>query len=77
MSREILRGGGSMWAGTVMKHHNTPTKHATSLVSFCVHPYASSAPSVNTISENEIYQTQFREEVTMKFVENAGKVTKR
>jgi hypothetical protein len=59
-----------------MKHNITPTKQATSLVSFCVHPYASSAPSVNTISENEVYQTQFREEVTVKYVENAGKVTK-
>jgi hypothetical protein len=61
---EILRCGGSVWAGIVMKHHNTPTKHATSLVSFCVHPLASSAPSVNTISENEVYRTQFREEET-------------
>jgi hypothetical protein len=25
---------------------------------------------------HEVYQTQFREEVTVKFVENAGKVTK-
>jgi hypothetical protein len=31
---------------------------------------------MNTISENEVYQTQFLEEVTMKFVENAGKMTK-
>jgi hypothetical protein len=31
---------------------------------------------VNTISENEVYQTQVREEVTLKFVENARKVTK-
>jgi hypothetical protein len=31
---------------------------------------------MKTISENEVYQTQFHEEVTMKFVENAGKVTK-
>jgi hypothetical protein len=29
---EILRCGGSVWAGIVMKHHNTPTKHDTSLV---------------------------------------------
>jgi hypothetical protein len=35
---EILRCGGSVWASIAMKHHNTPTKHATSLVSFCVHP---------------------------------------
>jgi hypothetical protein len=34
------------------------------------------APSVNTVSENEVYQTQFCEEVTLKFVENAGNVTK-
>jgi hypothetical protein len=33
-------------------------------------------PSMKTISENELYQTQFCEEVTVKFVENAGKVTK-
>jgi hypothetical protein len=65
-----------VWAGIVMKHHNTPTKHATSLVSFCVHPEASSVPSVNTISEHEVYQTQIREEVTVKFVENGGKVMK-
>jgi hypothetical protein len=65
---EILRCGGSVWAGILMKHHNTLTKHATLLVSFCVHPLASSAPSMNTISENEVYQTQFHEEVTMKFV---------
>jgi hypothetical protein len=25
---------------------------------------------------NEVYQTQYREDVTVKFVENAGKVTK-
>jgi hypothetical protein len=31
---------------------------------------------MNTISEKEVYQTQFREEMTMEFVENAGKVTK-
>jgi hypothetical protein len=31
---------------------------------------------MNTISENEVYHTEFREEVTVKFVENAGKVTK-
>jgi hypothetical protein len=30
---------------------------------------------MNTISENEVYQTQFCEEVTVKFVENAGKLT--
>jgi hypothetical protein len=59
-----------------MKHHNTPTKHAMSLVSICVHPLASSAPSLNTISKNKVYQTQFREEVTVKFVKNAGKVMK-
>jgi hypothetical protein len=29
---EILRCGGCVWAGIVMKHHNIPTKHATSLV---------------------------------------------
>jgi hypothetical protein len=29
---EILRCSGSVWAGIVMKHHNIPTKHATSLV---------------------------------------------
>jgi hypothetical protein len=28
---EILRCGGSMWAGIVMKHHNILTKRATSL----------------------------------------------
>jgi uncharacterized protein YwlG (UPF0340 family) len=31
---------------------------------------------VNTIFENKVYQTQFREEVTVTFVENAGEVTK-
>jgi hypothetical protein len=31
---------------------------------------------MNTISENEVYQTQFCEEVTVKFVENAGKMMK-
>jgi hypothetical protein len=45
-------------------------------VSFCVLPEASLAPSVNTISENKVHQTQFCDEVTMKFVENAGKVIK-
>jgi hypothetical protein len=35
---EILRCGGSVWAGIVMKHHNNPAKHATLLVSFYVHP---------------------------------------
>jgi hypothetical protein len=73
---EILRCGGSVWAGIAMKHHNAQTKHATSLLSFCVHPEGSSAPSVNTISANEVYQTKFREEVTIKLMENAGKVTK-
>jgi hypothetical protein len=34
------------------------------------------AASVNTISENEVYQTQFCDEITVKFVENAGKVMK-
>jgi len=29
---EILRCGGSVWAGVVMNHHNTPAKHATSLI---------------------------------------------
>jgi hypothetical protein len=29
---EILRCGGSMWAGIVMKVHNAPTKHAKLLV---------------------------------------------
>jgi hypothetical protein len=29
------------------------------------------------ISENEVYQTQFREEVALKFVESTGKMTKR
>jgi hypothetical protein len=45
-------------------------------ISFCVHPKASSTPSVNTISEYEVLKTQFREKVTVKFVENAGKMTK-
>jgi hypothetical protein len=27
---------------------------------------------MNTISENEVYQAQFNEEVAMKFVENTG-----
>jgi hypothetical protein len=31
---------------------------------------------VNTTSENEAYQAQFREEVILKFVKNAGEVTK-
>jgi hypothetical protein len=31
---EVLHCGGSEWAGIVVKHHNTPTKHATSLVHF-------------------------------------------
>jgi hypothetical protein len=31
---------------------------------------------VNTISENEVYETPFHEEVTVEFVQNAGKVTK-
>jgi hypothetical protein len=31
---EILRCGGSVWAGIVTKHHNTPTKHVVSLVHF-------------------------------------------
>jgi hypothetical protein len=31
---------------------------------------------MNTISKSEAAQTQFHEEVTMKFVENAGKVMK-
>jgi hypothetical protein len=54
---EILRCGHSVWVGIIMKHYNTPTKRATSLVSFCVHPKASSKPSMNTVSENEVYQT--------------------
>ena len=29
---EILRCGGSVWVGVVMSHHNTPAKHATSLI---------------------------------------------
>jgi len=29
---EILRCCGSMWASVVMNHHNTPAKHATSLI---------------------------------------------
>jgi hypothetical protein len=69
---EILHCGSSVWAAIVMKHHNTPTKHAMSLVHFvfiCKHLQ-------HTIVENEVYQTQFHEEVAMKFVENAGKVTK-
>jgi len=45
---EILRCGGSVWAGVVMNH---------------------------TISETQVHQTQFREEVTVKFEENGGKVT--
>ena len=32
---EILRCGGSVWAGVVMNHHNTPAKHATSLILDC------------------------------------------
>jgi hypothetical protein len=28
---EILRSGGSVWAGIAMKQYNTPTKRATSL----------------------------------------------
>jgi len=43
-------------------------------ISICVLPLASSAPSVHTISKTQIHPTQFREEVTMKFEENAGKV---
>jgi hypothetical protein len=31
---------------------------------------------MNTLSENEVHQTQFPEEVMVKFVENAGKVMK-
>jgi hypothetical protein len=45
-------------------------------VSFCVLLKATLSPSMKTISKNEVYQTQFCWEATMKFVENAGKVTK-
>jgi hypothetical protein len=34
---EILRCGGSVWADIVMKHHSTPTEHATLLVSYTIH----------------------------------------
>jgi hypothetical protein len=75
---EIFRYGGSVWAGIVMKHHNIVSemsKHWCA-VSFCVRPLATWAPSVNTISENKVCQTQFFEEMTLKFVKNAGNVTK-
>jgi hypothetical protein len=58
---EILRCGGSVWAGIVMKHHNIVSeisKHWLA-VSFCVLAKATSAPSVNTISENEVYRHNF------------------
>jgi hypothetical protein len=75
---ENLRCRGSVWAGIVMKHHNIVSERSKHwpAVSFCVLPYVTSAPSVNTIPQNEVYQTQFCEEVTVILLENAGKVTK-
>jgi hypothetical protein len=54
-----LRCGGSVWAGIVMKHHNTPTKHATSLASFCVHPWASSAPAWTQFPKTKFIRHNF------------------
>jgi sugar (pentulose or hexulose) kinase len=62
-----------------MKHYNTLTKHATTLVLDCTTQFIKCVAidtCVNTISENEVFQTQFREEMTVKFVKIAGKVRK-
>ena len=45
------------------------------VISICVLSLATLAPSVHTISETQVHQTQFHEEVTVKFEKNAGKVT--
>jgi hypothetical protein len=62
-----------------MKHQNTLTtltKHDTSLVLDRTTQFLKCvAIDTSTISENEVFQTQFHEEVTVKFVENA-EVTK-
>ena len=41
-------------------------------ISICVLPDAPSAHSVHTISETLVYQTKFREKVTVKFEEMQG-----
>jgi hypothetical protein len=57
---KILRCGGSVWAGIVMKHHNTPTKNATSLVVDRMTQFLKFVAvdtCVNTVSENEGFRT--------------------
>jgi hypothetical protein len=74
---EILRCGDSVWAGSVMKYHNVASERSKHWppVSFCVLPQVTSAPSVNDFRKQSLSK-KFCEEVTVKFVENAGKVTK-
>jgi hypothetical protein len=67
---EILHCGSSAWAGIVTKLHNTLTKHA--MFHFVLIRKHLWQPASTQLLKMKFFR-QFREEVTVKFVENAGK----